>query len=410
VAVVGADPGGLSRSGLRRVLVVLCLTEVVSWGVLYYAFPVLAGAIARDTGWPTGGLTAAFSASLVVAGLVGIPVGRRLDRWGPRAVMTTGSVLAVVGVVGIATARSPWWFGAGWIVVGVAMSGVLYQPAFVALTRWWGPRRVTALTVLTLVAGLASTVFAPLTAVLQDRLDWRQTYLVLAVVLAAVTVPAHLVGLRGPWPPVSPGPAPPGAAGPAGPGPVLRSRAFVLLTVAMALAAFAVYAGLVNLVPLLVERGLTTGSAALALGLGGVGQVMGRLGYGRLAAATTVRARTSPGPGRCAVSTGLLGAVPGPVALLVVLAMVAGAARGVFTLVQATAVSDRWGPAHYGRLAAVMAAPAMVAAAVAPWVGSALGQVWASYPALFVLLAATAGVAALLAYAAGGPGRAGPAG
>ena len=44
----------------RRVLLVLCLTEITSWGVLYYAFPVLAPAIADDTGWSVSAVTAAF--------------------------------------------------------------------------------------------------------------------------------------------------------------------------------------------------------------------------------------------------------------------------------------------------------------------------------------------------------------
>jgi MFS family permease len=385
----------LSRAGLHRVVVVLCVTEIVSWGVLYYAFPVLAPSIAADTGWSTSVTTAAFSAGLVVAGLAGIPVGRWLDRWGPRTVMTAGSVLAVPAVVAIATATSVWWFLAAWIVAGVAMAGILYQPAFAALTRWWGPRQVTALTALTLVAGLSSTVFAPLTAVLVARLDWRQTYLVLACVLAVITIPAHLFGLRGRWPP-----APAIRHDREAPGPVLRSRAFVLLTLAMTLATFAAFAVLVNLVPLLLERGLSTGTAALALGLGGVGQVAGRLFYGRLAAVTTVRARTGLVIGSCAATTGLLTAVPGPAALLMAIAVVVGAARGVFTLIQATAVSDRWGAAHYGRLSGIMAAPMMIATAVAPWAGSALAEVLGSYPAVFGLLAGAAGVAAVLALTA----------
>lgn len=189
--------GALSRAGLRRVLIVLCVTEITSWGVLYYAFPVLAPGIAGATGWSRAWVTAAFSTGQVTAALVGIPLGRWLDRWGPRPVMTAGSVLAVPAVLGIATAGSLVWFVAAWIVAGVAMAAVLYQPAFAALTRWWGPRRVTALTVVTLVAGLASTVFAPLTAQLAQHLDWRHTYVTLACVLAVVTIPAHLVGVGG---------------------------------------------------------------------------------------------------------------------------------------------------------------------------------------------------------------------
>ncbi len=95
---------GLDPRGLQRVLVVLCVTEITSWGVLYYALPVLAPAIAADTGWSIPGVTGAFSAGLVVSALVGVPVGRWLDRIGPRLVMTAGSVLAVPAVAMIALA------------------------------------------------------------------------------------------------------------------------------------------------------------------------------------------------------------------------------------------------------------------------------------------------------------------
>ena len=79
------------------------------------------------------------------------------------------------------------------------MAGVFYPPAFAALTGWYGPDRVRALTVLTLAAGFASTIFAPLTATLASHLSWRGVYLVLAAVLAAVTIPAHALALRLPW-------------------------------------------------------------------------------------------------------------------------------------------------------------------------------------------------------------------
>ncbi|SER72347.1 Major Facilitator Superfamily protein [Lentzea albida] len=184
-------------------LVVSCTTEIISWGVLYYAFPVLLPTIGSRTGWSLTAITAGFSASQVVAGLVGVPVGRVLDRHGPRAIMTTGSVLAVLAVlalVALARTTSLVWFTAAWLLAGVAMAGVFYAPAFAALTRWYGPRRVSALTALTLVAGLASTVFAPLTAVLNDLLDWRGTYLALAGFLAVTTIPLHLLvcACRGP--------------------------------------------------------------------------------------------------------------------------------------------------------------------------------------------------------------------
>ena len=89
--------------------------------------------------------------------------------------------------------------------------------------------------------------------------------------------------------------------------------------------------------------------------------------------------------------------LPGPAALLIAAAMLAGAARGVFTLLQATAISDRWGSTHYGRLNGLLSAPAMLATALAPWAGAALAEALGGYPPVFAVLAALAAVAAVLA-------------
>lgn len=371
---------------------VLCLTQITGWGVLFYAFPVLAPAIARDTGWSMPTVIAGFSLAQIVSALVGIPVGRVLDHRGPRAVMTGGSALAVGAVVLLATTRTYPGFLVAWVLIGTSMAGVLYQPAFAALTRWYGERRVAALTTLTLVGGLASTVFAPLTALLDEHLGWRQAYLVLAVVLGVLTVPAHAVGLRRRWPPHL------ATAEDVGrPEQIARSPAFVLLVVSLGLGSFAVYAVVVAIVPLLTERGLSTTTAAWALGLGGVGQVLGRLGYGGLVARTSVRTRTIVVLVTAAATTVLLGLVPGPAPLLIGIAVVAGTARGVFTLLTATAVSDRWGAAHYGRLGGLLSAVATVTTALAPWVATALAGLLGGYPAVFVVLATIAVAAATVA-------------
>jgi len=89
-------------------------------------------------------------------------------------------VLGVLAVVAIATAPGLGWFYLAWALAGVAQAATLYPPAFAALTGWYpSTERIRALTTLTLVAGLASTVFAPLTAALLQALSWRTTYLVL---------------------------------------------------------------------------------------------------------------------------------------------------------------------------------------------------------------------------------------
>ncbi|MBC2905519.1 MFS transporter [Streptomyces cupreus] len=389
----GAATGSGDRSRPRAALVALCLTQISSWGIVYYAFPVLNPEITHATGWDAGTTTAAFSLALVVSALAGIRVGRILDRRGPRAVMTTGSVLGTVSLLLVAAAPNVPVFFAGWALAGLAMATTFYQPAFAALTRWWAPDHVRALTIVTLAGGLASTVFAPLTAFLVDHLSWRQTYLALAGLLAALTIPAHALALRAPWP-AAPAAAPNTADGVT---PVARSRPFWFLAAAFTLSAFAMYAVVVALVPLLLERGYSTAQAAWVLGLGGAGQTLGRILYAGLARRTTVTGRTTVLIALGGLTTAAFALIPGPYVLLIALSIVAGMVRGNLTLLHATAITDRWGPAHYGRLSGLLAAPATTAAALAPFAGAALAPRLGGYPHLFGLLAATSLIAALIA-------------
>lgn len=381
----------------RGPLVTLCLTQVVGWGVLYYTFPVALPAITADTGWTQASTMAAFSAALVAAAAFGLVVGRRIDRVGPRAVMTAGSVLGTLAMLGVALAPTLAWFVAAWVLAGVAQSMVLYAPAFTAITHWYGAGRARALLVLTLVGGLASTIFAPVTTALIEHVGWRQTYLVMAAALAIVTVPAHAIGLRAPWPPREP--AEPRSLG--GWRPIARSRAFVCLTVATSLGAFAMYAATIHLVPMLTWRGMSAAAAAWALGLSGAGQLLGRLAYGPIATRTTPAPRASiilAAVGLAIAAVGLLG---GPPVALIAVAVVLGLGRGAYTLLQSTAISDRWGTAGFGALFGILNAPTTLAMALAPWAAAALEEATASYPVTFVFLAAVAGLAALAALATG---------
>ena len=76
---------------LRRALIALCVTEITSWGTLYFSLPAMLVPLSRSTGWPGSVIMGAFSAGLVVTAVAGIVAGRLLDRLGPQPVMTAGS-------------------------------------------------------------------------------------------------------------------------------------------------------------------------------------------------------------------------------------------------------------------------------------------------------------------------------
>ena len=75
------------------IVAALSVTETISWGILYYGFPVFLRAMEADLRASTVAVTGALSLALGVAALAALPVGRWIDHRGPRALMTAGSGL-----------------------------------------------------------------------------------------------------------------------------------------------------------------------------------------------------------------------------------------------------------------------------------------------------------------------------
>ena len=129
------------------IVVVLGVTETVSWGVLYYAFSVFVTPTSAELGWSRAEIAGAFSLALVLSGLSGLFVGRWLDDHGPRLLMTVGSVAAVGLVLAWSQARELFSFYLVWALIGIVMATVLYGPALATITVWFRRRRARAMTI-----------------------------------------------------------------------------------------------------------------------------------------------------------------------------------------------------------------------------------------------------------------------
>ncbi len=170
--------------------------QLISWGVLYYAFTLFIVPMEAELGWSRTTLNGALSAGLLAAALAAYPVGAWIDKHGGRALMTCGSILGVGLLVAWSQVQSLPVFFAIWIGIGIAHAATLYEPVFVVLTRLFTVSFRTKITALTLVGGFASTVFLPLTQVLIDALGWRHALLALAAILAMTVVPVHAFVLK----------------------------------------------------------------------------------------------------------------------------------------------------------------------------------------------------------------------
>src|SRR5439155_24859576 len=116
-------------------MVTLGVTETISWGVLYYAFTVYLAPMEAELGWSRGDMTGAFSLAVLLAGLAAVPAGRWLDRHGPRLLMTVGSVLGTLLVLGWSHVGNLPPLYVIWVAIGLTMAATLYDPSFPTANR-----------------------------------------------------------------------------------------------------------------------------------------------------------------------------------------------------------------------------------------------------------------------------------
>jgi MFS family permease len=175
----------------------LSVAQLISWGTLFYTFSLLLEYFERDLKLSRVDASIAFSLALLAEGMLAFFVGRLIDAGRARAVMCAGSLLAALGFVAMAFVQAQWQLYATWLLLGIAMSGTLYEPAFSVLTRRYPTDFRRTIITLTFLGGLASTVFIPLMAWLISAFTWRGAVIALAVLHVAICLPIHAYWLRG---------------------------------------------------------------------------------------------------------------------------------------------------------------------------------------------------------------------
>ena len=151
-----------------RVVIGLGSAQTLAFGSTYYLPAILAEPIARELGVSNGVVFTAFSGALIMAAVLGPLAGRRIDLFGGRDVLTVSSLVFAVGLATLGAAQETVTLFAGWLVIGIGMAMGLYEAAFSALAHLYGRDARASITGITLIAGFASTVGWPASALLLD--------------------------------------------------------------------------------------------------------------------------------------------------------------------------------------------------------------------------------------------------
>lgn len=341
------------------------VSMTVGYGTLYYSFSILAPEIAREFGWSQSFVFAVFSIGLL-GGAVSAPiVGRLIDRFGARPVLAFGSILAAAMLAGLSMVQNGWQFAVVTLAAEFVSLAVQYDAGFAALAQRHGQDARSQITLVTLVAGFASTVFWPLIQWLLTMMSWREVYLVLAALNLVLALPVHVL-----WPSYrAPATRAAGAdASAAGTAPASRRPHLALMAISLSAGGFVLSAMGASLLVLLGDAGFTPAAATLAGSLIGPSQVAARLiEYAR-------RGVLSP-PVTGLIATGAIfvalvllfaAALIPAVAIVIVFAIFFGIGQGLTSIIRGVLPLHFFGTAGYGRTMGTLSGIRMVLSAAAP--------------------------------------------
>lgn len=250
---------------------------ILSTGPLaVYSFGVFVRPLTAEFGWTRTGLFAALSFFQFGMAFSSPFWGVLLDRFGPRRVLLF-SMVALSLLVASLGLLTPHLWHLYLVFLGIPLLGGAASPLGYSaiMVRRFDHKLGFSLGLALMGVGLGGAVLPPLAQFLLSEFGWRTAYVALGVLTFVVTLPGVLLATRN-----VPGPVRRRSAAVLQIGAMLRTRAYILMSVAFVLLGVVTVGVLANLVPMMVDHGFTPAGAASIAGLSGLAVVVARGGLG----------------------------------------------------------------------------------------------------------------------------------
>ena len=386
----------VARPRTQHAVIALGITQIIGWGTTFYVPAILARPIADDINLPLLGVLGASSWALLLSGLLSRRIGALIDRHGAAPILTGASALAGCALALHAIADSLWLMWLAWSLIGLGMRAMLYDGAFAALAALAGPGSRRAISLLTLLGGLASTVFWPISHLLLEAIGWRGTLAAFGAMNLLICAPLHYFfsgchpqgaasAANKPSAAASPQATTPAQASTAPVSPQWAETAVLLIATAFACHAFIWSSLAVHLPELLQGIGLEAGAAVAIAAMMGPAQVISR--SAELLAQRWLSPLTLTVPVFAMLPLSLLPlALPLPISVAAIaFVLIYGFSNGLLTILRGALPLMLIGSRGYGELLGRLAAPSLVVSALSPLVLGQVLETWGTTPAACLL-------------------------
>ena len=178
------------------VIGVLFVSWFMVWGGGANTGPVFFVPLLKTFGWSRTRLSFGYAVAAFSAGAAGPLIGWLVDRFDVRKVMVAGVAMVVCGYLALAHTHAYGQFVLINLGLGLGFVACTGIPASKVVANWFEARRGMAMGVMLSGASIGGAIFTPAMARVIAGHGWRGAYVVLAVLIGAITIPLLTVFLR----------------------------------------------------------------------------------------------------------------------------------------------------------------------------------------------------------------------
>lgn len=253
--------------------------------LLVNAFGVMLTSLCDEFGWSRGQVSLGFTLATLTAMLTMPLTGWLTDRLGARRpILFCTAIFGALYASLVFLTPQLWHLYAVFLVLGLVGPGTSAVPHASLISRWFTERRGLALGVAMCGTALGGVIWPKATQELLDRFGWRNAYAISGAAVLLIAVPLMMMLLKDPpaTARLSRQDSNNAQADGLTRGEALRGSLLWLLIFAFFVISMSIQACMIHLVPLLKDRGMTPGNAALVASVMGAAGMAGRLGMGYL--------------------------------------------------------------------------------------------------------------------------------
>ncbi|KKK52621.1 hypothetical protein LCGC14_3103050, partial [marine sediment metagenome] len=168
----------------------------VSSGIGFYSHGVILDPLRTAHGWSKGTISSAITLYFFATGLMGIIIGRQIDKYGPRRFLIIGSIIFGLGFWSLSGIHKLWQLYVSYFIMSIGFCFTSLIPVNTLITNWFIRKRGLAMSLANTGLSAGGVLLVPLASYLVIHRGLKMALITLGTLYGIVIIPTAIFFIK----------------------------------------------------------------------------------------------------------------------------------------------------------------------------------------------------------------------